>query len=181
MKPHRVLGIAEDATLEEAKKAYHLLARRWHPDRNPGKDTTVKMQQINEAYEEFCNNYNTFNFGSYQPNYDPDIDENESEESEPEPEAAPSPEPPKASRVRRKRAYKPSSRMKEEFGKKNKKTTKEPDIADGISMVFNTFVNVFNGNFQQAGAEGLDYLEKIRKQKEKELRDQIKKGKRDRT
>ncbi|HEX6354639.1 J domain-containing protein [Actinophytocola sp.] len=30
--PHRVLGVAEDATQEEITSAYHRLVRRYHPD-----------------------------------------------------------------------------------------------------------------------------------------------------
>lgn len=47
---YKILGIVSDATLEEIKKAYRNQSMRWHPDRNPGMDTTAKMQDINEAY-----------------------------------------------------------------------------------------------------------------------------------
>jgi hypothetical protein len=30
--PHRVLGVAQDATQEEIASAYHRLVRRYHPD-----------------------------------------------------------------------------------------------------------------------------------------------------
>lgn len=47
---YKILGIAPDATQEEIKKAYRVKSMRWHPDKNPGMDTTAKMQDINEAY-----------------------------------------------------------------------------------------------------------------------------------
>lgn len=47
---YKILGIAPNATQEEIKKAYRTKSMRWHPDRNPGMDTTAKMQDINEAY-----------------------------------------------------------------------------------------------------------------------------------
>jgi hypothetical protein len=46
-----VLGIDEDATYELVRKAYRLLARRYHPDLNKSPNATAKMQQINEAYD----------------------------------------------------------------------------------------------------------------------------------
>lgn len=47
---YKILGIAKNATQEEIKKAYRSQSLRWHPDRNPGVDTTEQMQDINEAY-----------------------------------------------------------------------------------------------------------------------------------
>lgn len=47
---YKILGIAPDATQEEIKKAYRVKSMRWHPDKNPGMDTTAQMQDINEAY-----------------------------------------------------------------------------------------------------------------------------------
>jgi hypothetical protein len=50
--PHDTLGLPPDATLDEAKTAYHKLARQHHPDLNPGNDAaTAKMKDINLAYE----------------------------------------------------------------------------------------------------------------------------------
>lgn len=49
---YQVLGIKKTATKEEIKKAYKKLARKYHPDLNPGdKESVKKFQQINEAQE----------------------------------------------------------------------------------------------------------------------------------
>jgi curved DNA-binding protein CbpA len=46
-----ILGVAPGASAAEIKAAYRKMALRWHPDRNPGKDTTAAFRDINEAYE----------------------------------------------------------------------------------------------------------------------------------
>ncbi|MBR4305169.1 MAG: DnaJ domain-containing protein, partial [Clostridia bacterium] len=48
--PYKVLGISPDATDEEVKKAYRTMAKKYHPDLNPGdKNAEQKMKEINEA------------------------------------------------------------------------------------------------------------------------------------
>jgi len=49
---YKVLGISEKASEKEIKSAYRKLARKYHPDLNPG-DTEAesKFKQINEAHE----------------------------------------------------------------------------------------------------------------------------------
>jgi len=47
---YSILEINENATISEIKEAFRRQASKWHPDRNLGRDTTVRMQQINEAY-----------------------------------------------------------------------------------------------------------------------------------
>lgn len=47
---YAILQIHQDATIEAIKVAYKKQALRWHPDKNPGMDTTAQMQEINEAY-----------------------------------------------------------------------------------------------------------------------------------
>src|SRR6266511_6385126 len=49
---YEVLGVARTATADEIKKAYRKLARKHHPDVNPGdKSAEAKFKEINEAYE----------------------------------------------------------------------------------------------------------------------------------
>ena len=47
---YQILDIATDSSTEEIRKAYKAASMKYHPDRNPGKDTTSQMQDINEAY-----------------------------------------------------------------------------------------------------------------------------------
>ncbi len=46
---YAILGITYPATTAEIKAAYIRQCKHWHPDRNPGVDTTRKMQEVNEA------------------------------------------------------------------------------------------------------------------------------------
>lgn len=48
---YEILGLSNDATEGEIKKAYRQLSFKYHPDKNPGVDTSNKMQEINRAYE----------------------------------------------------------------------------------------------------------------------------------
>ena len=48
---YKVLGVQKKATKEEIKKAYRKLARKWHPDINPGnKEAEQKFKDISHAY-----------------------------------------------------------------------------------------------------------------------------------
>lgn len=48
---YRILGVTPDATRDEIRRAYRHLARRYHPDANPGdKRAEARIKQINEAH-----------------------------------------------------------------------------------------------------------------------------------
>ena len=47
-----ILGVKASATPDEIKKAFHKLARQYHPDRNPGnKSSEQRFKEISEAHE----------------------------------------------------------------------------------------------------------------------------------
>lgn len=50
--PYEVLGVSKNADKEEIRKAYKNLAKKYHPDVNPGDEEAArKMSEINEAYD----------------------------------------------------------------------------------------------------------------------------------
>src|SRR4051812_50053907 len=49
---YQTLGVAKTASEKEIKQAYRKLARKHHPDVNPGDKTAeARFKEINEAYE----------------------------------------------------------------------------------------------------------------------------------
>ena len=75
--PYKVLGVAPDASDEDIKKAYRRLARKYHPDLNPGdQEAARKMQEVNSAYEQIKNpekftgrQSGSYGYGGYQGGY----------------------------------------------------------------------------------------------------------------
>ena len=72
---YEVLGISKGASEDEIKKAYKKLARKYHPDMNPGdKEAEEKFKEINEANEVLSDptkkaRYDQFGFAGVDPNY----------------------------------------------------------------------------------------------------------------
>lgn len=65
--PYEVLGVPRSASEEEVTKAYRKLAKKYHPDLNPGDETAAeKMSEINAAYDQIKNgNVSENPYGSY--------------------------------------------------------------------------------------------------------------------
>ena len=52
MDYYKILGVKKDDDIKEIKKAYHRLAVKYHPDKNPGdKNAEEVFKDISEAYE----------------------------------------------------------------------------------------------------------------------------------
>ena len=52
--PHGELGVSPQASLADIRAAYRRLAARWHPDRNAHAHAAGRMQRINQAYRQLC-------------------------------------------------------------------------------------------------------------------------------
>ena len=48
---YTILQISKNASQNEMKKQFRLLAKKWHPDKKQSNDAEEKMAQINMAYE----------------------------------------------------------------------------------------------------------------------------------
>src|SRR5436309_16085893 len=68
---YEVLGIGKSASADEIKKAYRSLARKYHPDRNPGdKQAETHFKEVQEAYDVLSDKTKRSNydrFGTAEP------------------------------------------------------------------------------------------------------------------
>src|SRR5438045_1651385 len=48
---YEILGVEKNAAQDEIKKAYRKLAVKFHPDKNPDKNSEEQFKELGEAYE----------------------------------------------------------------------------------------------------------------------------------
>ncbi|MCQ2575881.1 MAG: DnaJ domain-containing protein [Treponema sp.] len=60
-----ILGLNEGASIEEIKKAYRILAKKYHPDHNSSPDSERKFREVQAAYEYLKKNTGYKSYSSY--------------------------------------------------------------------------------------------------------------------
>ena len=72
---YEVLGVGRDADAKAIKRAYRKLAKKYHPDMNPGdKQAEQKFKEVTEAYNVLSDTekkklYDQYGFAGVDPNY----------------------------------------------------------------------------------------------------------------
>ncbi len=72
---YEVMGVSKNASDDEIKKAFRKLAKKYHPDLNPGdKAAEAKFKEVNEAYEVLSDKekrarYDQFGHAGVDPSY----------------------------------------------------------------------------------------------------------------
>ena len=70
---YEVLGLSKGASADDIKKAYRSLAKKYHPDMNPGdSEAEAKFKEVNEAYavlsdDEKRQKYDQFGHAAFDP------------------------------------------------------------------------------------------------------------------
>lgn len=89
---YKIFEISQNSNDNDIKKAFRNQAIKWHPDKNQGIDTTLHMQEINEAYlilkdkesrERYDIEYNKFRqYQEYKSRAESDKTKSEKEEKQ---------------------------------------------------------------------------------------------------
>ena len=72
---YEVLGVSKGASEDEIKRAFKKMAKKYHPDLNPGnKEAEAKFKEVNEAYSVLSDadkkaRYDQFGHAGVDPSY----------------------------------------------------------------------------------------------------------------